>query len=227
MSVLEIGARYRDLMRRISAIAGPKRHVDLLAVSKGQPDGAIESLYRVGHKDFGENYAQELAEKARKLKNRGIRDLKWHFIGHLQTNKVKSIIPFISSVHSVHSEKLARELAKQWKAAKRPGRLPVFLEINIDAEESKSGIDPEDAPALAAKVAALPELELKGLMCIPKTDGDAAGAFRRLKQLEERCRPHTAGGLSMGMSGDFEPAVREGATHVRVGTAIFGEREKR
>jgi len=133
-------------------------------------------------------------------------------------------VPHIHAVHSIDSLKLARELGKRWKEAGRDGRLAAFLEINIDGEGSKSGLLPDEAAGVAGEIAgSVPELELQGLMCIPDPEG-SGGAFAHLRALELKCRPHTHGKLSMGMTQDFERAIQEGSTHVRVGTAIFGAR---
>lgn len=226
----ELASRYQQIMRRIGALAGGAGRVTLVAVSKTQPIEAIEALYSLGHRDFGENYVQELVEKASNLEAAGCRDIRWHFIGHLQTNKVKTLIPHVYAVHSVDSQRLAAELAKRWRQhhADEASRLSCFLEVNIDREPSKSGVMPTDAPALAAAIAgAEPALKLEGLMAIPASGGgpeDLARSFAALRELELGCRPHTAGRLSMGMSGDFEIAIPQGATHVRVGTALFGAR---
>jgi pyridoxal phosphate enzyme (YggS family) len=214
----ELQSRYESVRKRVPESA------TLVAVSKTQPTESIAALHDFGQRDFGENYVQELVAKAEALQKEGYRDLRWHFIGHLQTNKVKQLIPWVHVVHSVDSEKLARELAKRWSSAGRQGRLPVFIEVNIDEEASKSGVAPSETPALAGVLASLPELELQGLMCIP-TAGDTTPAFRKLRELESTCRPFTRGKLSMGMTHDFESALAEGATHVRVGTALFGPRK--
>jgi pyridoxal phosphate enzyme (YggS family) len=203
--------------------------VTLVAVSKGQSIEAIEQVYRAGQRDFGENYVQELLEKAEALQARGCTELRWHFIGHLQTNKVKALMPWVSCVQSVSSLKLAQELSKRWATSGRTGKLRVYLQVNQDAEETKSGVSEQDAPSVAREIAALPGLELLGLMSIPDPDveGGTAPAFARLRELEKSCRPHTQGALSMGMSSDFEAAIRLGSTLVRVGTALFGPRALR
>jgi pyridoxal phosphate enzyme (YggS family) len=227
----ELASRYQQIMRRISALAGGAGRVTLIAVSKSQPYESIEALYSLGHRDFGENYAQELVEKAEKLNANGCRDIRWHFIGHLQTNKVKSVVGHLHSVHSIDSEKLAVELGKRWSDVHGTDgkRLSSFLEVNIDGEASKSGVLPADAPRLASSVAALStSLRLEGLMAIPSAGSDAAArshSFAALRELELKCRPHTSGLLSMGMSSDFELAIPQGASHIRVGTALFGERQ--
>lgn len=238
MSPSSIAQNYAQVQARLrGALAGtPDRlaRVCLLAVSKTQPLEAIEELYRLGHRDFGENYVQELVQKARLASERGMSEIRWHFIGHLQTNKVKQLTPWVHAVHSVDSEKLARELASRWRQSGRSGQLEVFLQINIDGESTKSGVGVGEARNLAGKVAAFEELKLQGLMCIPENPVAAAvggesqpSPFERLRELELRCRPYTHAGLSMGMTQDFEQALREGATHIRVGTAIFGARAVR
>lgn len=233
METGSLNERYQAILRKIAearaASPFPAPEVTLLAVSKVAPVDAIEALYRLGHRDFGENYVQELVEKAEVLARRGCSDIRWHFIGHLQTNKVKMLIPHVFAIHTVDSDKLARELAKRWKASGRSGRLPIFIEVNIDQEESKAGLTAQAAPDLARLISReLPELETQGLMCIPTADvGEEVtrSAFAKLRALEASCRPASKGALSMGMSSDFPLAIHEGATHVRVGTAIFGARK--
>jgi pyridoxal phosphate enzyme (YggS family) len=223
----DLAANYRQIMRRITALAGGAGKVTLIAVSKTQPAEAIEALYSLGHRDFGENYAQELIEKATQLES-ACPGIRWHFIGHLQTNKVKTLLPYVHAVHSVDSERLAGELDKRWRQLHSGDvRLSCFLEVNIDGEATKSGIHPETAPPLAETIASsYGALKLEGLMAIPAA-GEAAAvqkSFAALRELETKCRPHTSGRLSMGMSGDYELAIPEGATHIRVGTALFGPR---
>jgi PLP dependent protein len=202
--------------------------VTLVAVSKTQPVEAIREAYAAGQRDFGENYAQEWRDKAAALAD--LEGLVWHFIGALQTNKVKYLLPAEAGapaaawVHTVDRLALAEELSK--RAARRGVRLRVLLEVNVAAEASKAGATPEEVPALAARVRALPGLELRGLMCIPPAEGDPRPHFARVRAL----RDGLGGGLadlSMGMSGDYEAAIAEGSTLVRVGTAIFGARPPR
>jgi pyridoxal phosphate enzyme (YggS family) len=226
----EIQTRYQNIQTQIAQAAPAPEKVTLIAVSKTQPADAVEALYRLGHRDFGENYVQELVAKAKELEDRGCTGIRWHFIGHLQTNKVKALLPCLHTIHTVDSEKLARELAKRWKEAARPGKLPVFIEVNIDQEDSKAGLPPSEAPALAQKLSELPELDLQGLMCIPAVapgtqETAPTAAFTKLRELETQCRPYTQGQLSMGMSADFEAALHEGATHIRLGTILFGPRQ--
>ncbi len=220
-----ISTNYAQIAQRI-AQAASGRSITLLAVSKGQSAEAIAELYRLGHRDFGENYVQELVDKAEQLAALGCSEIRWHFIGHLQTNKVKALVSHVWAVHSVDSEKLARELAKRWD---RATPLPCFIEVNIDGEASKTGIAPENTASLARKIASLPQLRLLGLMAVPasgRTTEETSQSFAKLCSLEEQCRPATQGQLSMGMSTDFELAITQGSTHVRVGTALFGPRKK-
>jgi len=224
---MSLSERYLKIQERVkkASVGRDTGSVTLLAVSKTQPASAVEELYRLGHRDFGENYVQEAVEKARVLEERGCTGIRWHFIGHLQTNKVRMLIPFVHAVHSVDSLKLAQELAKRWSASEREGKLPIFLEVNIDAEESKTGVAPSDACELAEKTAALDALIVEGLMCIPSPErGSTGNAFQALRELELKCRPHTSGKLSMGMTADFETAMAMGSTHIRIGTALFGQR---
>jgi pyridoxal phosphate enzyme (YggS family) len=198
--------------------------VTLVAVSKTKPASAVEELYRLGQRDFGENYVQELVSKARELEALGYNDIRWHFIGHLQTNKVKSLLPIVHAIHSVDSLKLAKEISKH--AGDR--KIPCFLNVNIDAEETKSGFPPETVRAAVHDIAALPGIDLRGLMCIPAPRAaleERRIPFATLRELEKSCQPLTHGQLSMGMSEDFEIALAEGATALRIGTLLFGSRK--
>jgi len=212
-------SRYRTILSKVEH--APQR-VTLIAVSKAQPLEKIQALYALGQRDFGESYVQELIQKANALHTQGIHDIRWHFIGHLQTNKVKTLLPVVHSIHSVDSERLAAELAKR----RMSNRLPIFLEVNIDEEPSKSGFAPQQVAAAAAAISQQhPLLEIRGLMCIPSAERtDLAGPFHKLRELSQRCGSSTAGDLSMGMSDDYKVAIEAGATHLRVGTVLFGER---
>ncbi|MGZ6309764.1 MAG: YggS family pyridoxal phosphate-dependent enzyme [Bdellovibrionota bacterium] len=230
---LELATRYREIRSKIGVAAGsPEKaqSITLIAVSKLQPMALIEALYALGHRDFGENYVQELARKSESLAKRGCTDLRWHLIGHLQTNKVKQGLAHASSVHSVDSPKLAAELARRWRESKRSGGapFPVFIEVNIDEESSKSGVLPSAVRPLAEEISHHRELSLQGLMAIPEpghTPEQSRVSFSKLRELERGLRAvGSLGKLSMGMSDDYEIAVQEGATHVRVGTALFGRR---
>ncbi|MDR3221155.1 MAG: YggS family pyridoxal phosphate-dependent enzyme [Candidatus Accumulibacter sp.] len=200
--------------------------VSLLAVSKTCPAAWVREAVEAGQRAFGENYAQEGAEKVALLAGCG---LAWHFIGPLQGNKTRLVAEAFDWVHGIDRLKIAERLSAQ-RAGERPP-LQVCLQVNVSGEASKSGIAPDELPALARQVAALPRLRLRGLMCIPEPGGDESLLRRRfalLRQLLERLNAEglALDTLSMGMSHDLEAAIAEGATIVRVGTAIFGERKK-
>ncbi len=215
-------------LQKNAAAAGRNANtINLLAVSKGQPVVAVETAWHAGLRHFGENYLQEALEK---ITATSTLDIEWHFIGHVQTNKTRVIAAHFAWVHSVDSLKIAQRLSAQ-----RPAHLPplnVCLQVNIDGETSKAGITPEQVAPLALAVATLPRLKLRGLMVIPAPATSVAAQrrpFRRaadlLKQLQ--CfSPALASldTLSMGMSADMEAAIAEGATWLRIGTAIFGPR---
>jgi len=200
--------------------------ITLLAVSKTQPVEALREALACGQLAFGENYAQELVDKAAQLAQS---DLQWHFIGPLQANKTRQIAGIARWVHSIDREKIARRLGEQ-----RPdtlGPLQVCLQVNLDAEASKSGVTPQALPALAEAVAMQQGLDLRGLMAIPAPGKDfnqQRQAFARLRELKDSliAQGYPLDTLSMGMSADMEAAIAEGATILRVGTAIFGERRR-
>lgn len=191
--------------------------VTLVAVSKTQPPEAIREAYAAGQRHFGENYAQEWRDKAAALAD--LPDLTWHFIGSLQTNKAKYLAGKVGWIHTVDRPELAKELSRRWPAA--GASVKVLLEVNLGGEAQKGGCAPAEAPALAALVRTLPGLDLRGLTCIPPPADDPRPHFRALRALrDELGLPE----LSMGMSADWPIAIEEGATFIRVGTAIFGER---
>jgi pyridoxal phosphate enzyme (YggS family) len=198
--------------------------VTLVAVSKTHPPEAVREAYAAGQRHFGENYAQEWREKARALAD--LPDLEWHFVGSLQTNKVKLLLPEAPPragwVHTVDRLALAEELSR--RAAARGIALRVLLEVNVAREPQKAGCDPDGVPALAEAVGRLPGLALRGLMAIPPAEGDPRPHFGALRALRDRLGLPD---LSMGMSGDWEAAIEEGATLIRVGTSIFGPRPPR
>jgi PLP dependent protein len=198
--------------------------VQLLAVSKGQPLSALREACAAGQRRFGESYAQEALSKIAALTDCAP---EWHFIGPLQRNKTRSVAANFAWVQSLDRLALAERLNAQ-----RPADLPalqVCIEVNISGEASKSGVTPAEVPALAAAVAALPRLRLRGLMALPAPVSEFAAqlaAFQHLRALydELRARGHALDTLSMGMSDDLEAAIAAGATLVRIGTAIFGAR---
>ncbi|MHB0986512.1 MAG: YggS family pyridoxal phosphate-dependent enzyme [Sulfuricella sp.] len=217
----------RQRIALAAAAAGrPAGSIQLLAVSKTVAAAEIRRAYAAGQRAFGESYVQEAAEKVEALNDL---PLKWHFIGPIQSNKTRPIAENFSWVHSLDRARIADRLA-----AARPSDLPdlqVCLQVNISNEPSKGGVAPQDLPALACHVQNLPRLKLRGLMAIPEPTGDPLRqrhAFRQLRQLLEQLNAEgfQLDTLSMGMSDDLEAAIAEGATIVRVGSAIFGERHK-
>jgi pyridoxal phosphate enzyme (YggS family) len=210
-----------------AACAGAGRapqSVTLLAVSKTRSADEIAALADQGQRHFGENYLQEALDKMPALADRG---LEWHFIGPIQSNKTRPIAEHFDWVHSVDRLKIARRLSEQRPAHR--AALNICLQVNISREPSKSGCLPEDAPALARQLSALPGIRLRGLMAIPEASDDPATqhrAFADLRVLLEQISHDIPGldTLSMGMSGDLEAAISEGATIVRIGTALFGPR---
>jgi len=217
--------KIRDLLAEAAVNAGREADsVKLLAVSKKQPLSRVLDAIEAGQRDFGENQVAEGVEKIETLAND---DLVWHFIGHLQTNKTRIVAEHFDWVHSVDRFKTARRLSGQRPVSM--GDLNVCLQVNLDAESSKSGVAPEALPDLVRQVVELPLLRLRGLMCLPRirTAFDAQREpFARLRELAQELR---AAGvdtdtLSMGMSADFRAAIFEGSTIVRIGTAVFGPR---
>lgn len=195
----------------------------LIAVSKTKPAASVALAYQAGQRAFGENYVQELVSKATELQQ--LDGIEWHFIGPIQSNKTKDIAQYADWVHSVERLKIAERLSAQRPLDKAP--LQVLLQVNISGEESKSGIKPDELLQLADAVAQLPQLQLKGLMAIPEP-GKGAQAFEQMQKLSlqlEQQHPD-AKELSMGMSDDWQEALRFGSTMIRLGTAIFGAREK-
>ena len=221
-------ARVRERIAQAAAAAGRSaQSVTLLAVGKAQPPELLDAAARCGVGDFGESYLQEALAKMAALQGRA---LTWHFIGRLQANKTGPIAASFAWVHGVDRLKVAERLAAQ-----RPHHAPplnVCLQVNVAGEASKGGVAPAELPALAAAVARLPHLALRGLMCIPPEETDPARQrawFARLRALQDDLNCSGAGldTLSMGMSADFEAAILEGATIVRIGTALFGARPQR
>lgn len=191
--------------------------VTLVAVSKTHPPEAIREAYAAGQRDFGENYAQEWRAKADALAD--LSDLRWHFIGGLQTNKVKYLAGRVAFVHTVDRAELAEEISRRFARVGATAR--VFVEVDLGGEEQKAGCAPAEVEPLVARIAPLPSIELVGLTAIPPPADDPRPHFRALRALRDGLGLRE---LSMGMSGDWQIAVEEGATFVRIGTAIFGAR---
>jgi len=227
----DIAHRLEAVQQRIAAAARSAqrdpRAIELLAVSKTFPADAVRAAHAAGQRAFGENYVQEAVDKIDALADLRAQ-LEWHFIGPLQSNKTRLVAERFDWVHSVDRLKIAQRLSEQ-----RPAHLPplnVCLQVNVSGEASKSGVAPDEAADAARAIAGLPRLALRGLMAIPEPESELAAQrapHRRLRELFDALR---AGGLafdtlSMGMSADLEAAVLEGATIVRIGTAIFGARD--
>jgi PLP dependent protein len=215
----------RARMAQAAAAAGRSaQSVTLLAAGKAQPAELLAAAADCGISDFGESYLQEALAKIAALRGR---ELTWHFIGRIQANKTRPIAETFAWVHALDRLKVAQRLAAQ-----RPVHAPalnVCLQVNVAGEASKGGVAPQELPALAAAVARLPRLALRGLMCIPPEEHEPARQrawFARLRLLkaELNAAGHRLDTLSMGMSADFESAIREGATIVRLGTVLFGAR---
>jgi hypothetical protein len=220
--------RVQEVRERVAtAVASAGRSVDsvtLLAVGKGQPAATLRAAAVLGLTQFGESYVQEGLAKMAQLRDL---PLTWHFIGRLQANKTRPVAESFSWVHGVERLKIAQRLSEQ-----RPYHAPplnVCLQVNIAGEQSKGGAGPDELPGLAAAVAELPRLRLRGLMCLPPEETDPARQrhwFAALRALRDSLNQGGAAldTLSMGMSGDFESAILEGATLIRIGTALFGPR---
>ena len=204
-----------------------RNEVLLIAVSKTKPLSLLEEAYACGVRDFGENRVQELSQKADSMP----KDIRWHMIGHLQKNKVKAAVRHAYMIHSLDSISLAQAISSE--AVKQSKTVSVLLEVNIAGEESKFGYSPSELLTDLSEIAALPNIRIKGLMTIaPFTDSPETNRdyFKQLKELAVDIRNKNIDNvdmdvLSMGMSGDFQVAIEEGATMVRVGTSIFGERQ--
>lgn len=202
------------------------REVTLIAVSKTKPESMVEEAYAAGTRDFGENKAQEMSRKYDSLP----RDIRWHMIGHLQRNKVKYVVGKACLIHSVDSVRLAEAIQEQ--AQKTDVVMPVLIEVNVADEESKFGITTEETMSMVEQISKFPNISIKGLMTIAphvSNQEENRWVFRKLKQLSVDIKAKNYNNvnvdiLSMGMSGDYEVAIEEGATMVRVGTSIFGER---
>ena len=218
-NISHVGSRIQTATQ---AAHRPENSVQLLAVSKTKPAEALREAYAAGLRDFGENYLQEALSKQLELADL---PLIWHFIGPIQSNKTRAIAEHFEWVHSVDRLKIAQRLSEQ-----RPAELPplnICIQVNVSGEASKSGCTPDDLPALAAAISTLPRLKLRGLMAIPEPTEDRAeqdAAFAAVQRLQASLNlPLDT--LSMGMSHDLESAIAQGATWVRIGTALFGARD--
>ena len=225
-----IAANYLEVQEKVrqACLRGDRseKDVTLIAVSKTKPLEDLREAYKAGARDFGENKVQELTDKIPNLPE----DIRWHMIGHLQRNKVKYIVGRVYMIHSVDSLRLAEEISRE--AVRKNLAVRILMEVNVAQEDSKFGVSVEEAPALAEEIAKLPGISLEGLMTIAPYVQDAEEnrkVFAQLRQLAVDISDKNIDNVSMnvrsmGMSGDYEVAIEEGATFVRVGTGIFGER---
>jgi pyridoxal phosphate enzyme (YggS family) len=228
----DLAGRVREVRERIARACGKAERdpsgVTLVAVTKTHPVGVVRRAVEAGLTVLGENRVQEGVAKIEALRP-DFPDLSWRLIGRLQTNKAKTAVRYFEEIQSVDRSSLLEILSREAGASGR--RLPVFVEVNVGGEASKGGVDPDGAPALVRSALAAPAIELRGLMTVPPFSDDPEASrpfFRALRALRDRLRDETGSpisGLSMGMSHDFEVAIEEGATVVRVGTALFGPRE--
>lgn len=232
-NLLEIQNRIAAAARRCGRAPSD---VTVVAVCKAQPAEKIAEAVAAGQRDFGENYAQELVEHLTAVGAHGHEplhgDIRWHFIGHLQRNKVKLVMGKASLIHSLDSLDLVQEIEKRAAALERVQ--PVLIEVNVGGETSKTGLKPENVEALVSQIRLLDHVDLKGLMTIPPAAEDVQDArahFRFLREIRDALNRKSVyksplAELSMGMTHDFEIAIEEGSTIVRIGTGIFGERQK-
>ena len=224
----ELGQRYQAIVEAIATAAtsanrDPKE-ITLVVVSKNHPHQLVLDLLELGARDFGENRDQEASVKAKQIAQESEMDFNWHFIGQLQTNKVKSVLEYASYLHSLDRASLLDELLK--RTVERSIPLKVFVQVNMTEDLERGGVNPVDLMAFAERVLASPGLELVGLMGVGGLDTAPEREFERLALLSNQLQQlaPSADRLSMGMSGDFEAAIAYGATHLRIGTAITGIR---
>ena len=216
----------RNIVEACKAVNRDPSEVTLISVSKTKPVSMLQEAYDAGSRDFGENKVQEIMDKYPQLPS----DIRWHMIGHLQRNKVKYIVDKVALIHSVDSLRLAETIENE--AAKHNVTVPILIEVNVAQEESKFGLKTEEVLSLVESIAVLPHINIKGLMTIAPYVEDPEEnreIFRELKKLSVDIAAKNINNvnmsvLSMGMTGDYQVAVQEGATMVRVGTGIFGER---
>ncbi|MGB7756726.1 MAG: YggS family pyridoxal phosphate-dependent enzyme [Salinisphaera sp.] len=227
---VDVASRLADVRRRIDEAATRYERdpgdVHLVAISKTKPAAMVAAALDAGQRDFGENYLQDALPKIEALAEH---DIAWHFVGDIQSNKTRDIAAHFAWAHAVDRFKIARRLSEQRPEGAAP--LNVCIQVNIDAEDSKSGLAPDAVAELAHQMAELPGIRLRGLMALPAATEDFEAQrrpFAALRALRDdlNARGHALDVLSMGMSADMEAAIAEGATHVRIGTAIFGPRDR-
>jgi PLP dependent protein len=226
--VSELAQRYNQIVEQVASAA--KAHgraasdITLVVVTKNHPPQLVFDLLSLGARDFGENRDQEAAPKAKEVLEQSSEAMRWHFIGQLQTNKVRSVLDYADLIHSLDRESLLTELQK--RTAERAEPLGVFIQVKLTEDPERGGVRVNDLEAFATKVLSSQGLRLEGLMGVGGLDKDPAVEFERLAGLSSKLQALAPGakGLSMGMSSDFEVAIGYGATHLRIGTAITGKR---
>ena len=224
----ELGQRYQAIVDSIAAAAArvgrDSKQITLVVVTKNHPHQLVHDLLALGARDFGENRDQEAGPKAKLIRAESSERFSWHFIGQLQTNKVKSVLEYAEFLHSLDRPSLLDELQK--RTAERQSALKVFVQVNMTDDPERGGVNPEDLMPFAERVLSSPGLELVGLMGVGGLEVAPELEFERLAQLSQELQAIApeANRLSMGMSGDFETAIAYGATHLRIGTAITGKR---
>jgi pyridoxal phosphate enzyme (YggS family) len=227
--VSDLAQRYREIVDRIDLAAKASNRssadVTLVVVTKNHPHQLVLDLLALGARDFGENRDQEAAPKAKEIAKLTIEAFRWHFVGQLQSNKVRSMLSYSSVLHSLDRSSLLKELAKQ--LAKTPEQsLDVFIELNLTDDPNRGGVELKDLMEFTEQVLAVPQLKLLGVMGVAGLDVEPAVDFARILKASEEVQTlsKTATFISAGMSGDFEEAIGFGATHLRIGTAITGKR---
>lgn len=224
---MSLAERYRSVLaniERAAADAGREESsVHLIVVSKNHPASLVSELAQLGQKSFGENRDQEASKKAAELDAAGL-ELDWHFVGQLQTNKVKSVLEYASTIHSIDRPSLVSELSKQLQ--KQEKRIDGFIELNLTDDPGRGGVAPSELLSLAELVLKVDQINLLGVMAVAGLGKDPAEEFERALDLSAQLQTVAAGAdqLSMGMSEDYEIAIKLGATHIRVGSAITGPR---
>jgi pyridoxal phosphate enzyme (YggS family) len=226
--VSELAQRYNQIVEKVAAASAAcgrnKDEITLVVVTKNHPPQLVFDLLELGARDFGENRDQEASPKALEVRAASIEPMRWHFIGQLQTNKVRSVLEYADAIHSLDRESLLTELQK--RTAERAEPLSVFIQVNLTEDPERGGIQVSDLEGFATKVLNSSGLHLAGLMGVGGLDKAPELEFERLANLSgtlQKLSPE-ARGLSMGMSSDFEVAIGYGATHLRIGTAITGKR---
>lgn len=224
---MSLAERYRSVLQTIEqaahSVGRPKEDIQLVVVSKNHPASLVADLVQLGQRAFGENRDQEASKKAQELRNSGL-DIQWHFVGQLQSNKVKSVLEYASVIHSIDRPSLVSELSKQ--LSKQNKQIDGFIELNLTDDPARGGVAPQELLTLAEQVLSVEQINLLGVMAVAGLGKDPAQEFERaviLSQQLQTLAPE-ATKLSMGMSEDYEEAIRLGATHIRVGSAITGPR---